>query len=45
SREQGGTGLGLAIAKHIVLLHDGRIEALSQPGQGTEFIITLPLTT
>ena len=44
SREQGGTGLGLAIAKHIVLLHDGRIEAVSQPGQGTEFIITLPLT-
>jgi two-component system phosphate regulon sensor histidine kinase PhoR len=42
SREQGGTGLGLAIAKHIVLLHDGRIEAVSQPGQGTEFIITLP---
>jgi two-component system phosphate regulon sensor histidine kinase PhoR len=43
SRAQGGTGLGLAIAKHIVLLHDGRIEAFSQPGQGTEFIITLPL--
>jgi two-component system phosphate regulon sensor histidine kinase PhoR len=43
SRQQGGTGLGLAIAKHIVLLHDGRIEALSQPGQGTEFVITLPL--
>jgi two-component system phosphate regulon sensor histidine kinase PhoR len=45
SREQGGTGLGLAIAKHIVLLHDGRIEAVSQPGQGTEFIITLPLAS
>jgi two-component system, OmpR family, phosphate regulon sensor histidine kinase PhoR len=45
SREQGGTGLGLAIAKHIVLLHDGRIEAVSQPGLGTEFIITLPLTS
>ena len=43
SREQGGTGLGLAIAKHIVMLHDGRIEAISPPGQGTEFIITLPL--
>jgi two-component system phosphate regulon sensor histidine kinase PhoR len=44
SREQGGTGLGLAIAKHIVLLHDGRIEVVSHPGQGTEFLITLPLT-
>ncbi len=45
SREQGGTGLGLAIVKHIVLLHDGRIEAVSEPGQGSEFIVTLPLTT
>ena len=43
SRGQDGTGLGLAIAKHIVMLHDGRIEAVSPPGQGTEFIITLPL--
>jgi two-component system phosphate regulon sensor histidine kinase PhoR len=44
SRDQGGTGLGLAIVKHIVLLHGGRIEVASRPGQGTEFVITLPLT-
>ncbi len=43
SRQLGGTGLGLAIVKHTVLLHDGQIQAHSQPGQGTEFIITLPL--
>ena len=42
SREQGGTGLGLAIVKHIVLLHDGQIRVESRPGQGTEFIVTLP---
>lgn len=43
SRELGGTGLGLAIAKRIVLLHGGRIDAHSAPGEGTEFVVTLPL--
>ncbi len=42
SRQLGGTGLGLAIAKHIVLLHNGRIEVASEPGQGTQFFINLP---
>lgn len=39
-----GTGLGLAIAKQIVVeKHQGRIEVNSTPGQGTEFIISLPV--
>ncbi len=43
SRQSGGTGLGLSIVKHIVRLHGGRIDVRSAPGEGTEFIVTLPL--
>ncbi len=42
SRELGGTGLGLAIVKHIVLLHQGTVQAESEPGRGACFTITLP---
>jgi len=42
SRQLGGTGLGLSIARHIILLHNGRIRAESLPGVGTTFIIELP---
>jgi signal transduction histidine kinase len=37
-----GTGLGLAISKKLVAAHGGTIEAHSQPGSGTEFVMTLP---
>ncbi|MFB2917126.1 MULTISPECIES: sensor histidine kinase, partial [Aerosakkonema] len=38
-----GTGLGLTIARQIVVeKHGGSIHVNSTPGQGTEFIITLP---
>ncbi|MFO7771660.1 MAG: ATP-binding protein [Roseovarius gahaiensis] len=43
SREQGGTGLGLAIVKHIVNRHRGRLRIESQPGEGAEFRVILPL--
>lgn len=36
------SGLGLAIAKQIIALHSGDITVKSNPGVGTEFIITLP---
>ena len=40
SKKLGGTGLGLSIVKHIVLLHNGKIDVESTPYKGTEFIIT-----
>lgn len=39
-----GTGLGLSICRQIVEdKHDGCLACFSQPGQGAEFVITLPL--
>ncbi len=43
SRKLGGTGLGLSIVKHIVLLHNGKIDVKNIPGTGTNFIVTLPI--
>src|SRR5262249_45035774 len=43
SRAIGGAGLGLAIVKWIAEAHDGAIEARSSPGQGSQFILWLPL--
>ncbi len=38
-----GSGLGLPIARDIIQLHRGRLWAESQPGQGSQFVIQLPL--
>jgi predicted ATPase/signal transduction histidine kinase/tRNA A-37 threonylcarbamoyl transferase component Bud32 len=39
-----GTGLGLAIARQIIVdKHQGSIKVNTELGQGTEFIITLPV--
>ncbi len=44
SRKMGGTGLGLAIVKHIAGLHGGRCAVESEPGKGSTFTITFPVT-
>ncbi len=39
-----GTGLGLSISFGIIEQHDGNIDVISEPGKGTEFILSLPKT-
>lgn len=43
SREIGGTGLGLAITRSSILMHRGAIKVSSEMGQGTEFMVRIPL--
>jgi heavy metal sensor kinase len=43
SKRVPGVGLGLALARWIVEKHRGRITVESQPGQGTCFMVWLPL--
>ncbi len=38
-----GTGIGLSICKKIVEQHKGVISAVSKPGEGTTFIMSLPV--
>ena len=39
-----GTGLGLSLVKNIANMHNGSIDLISDLGQGSEFIVTLPKT-
>lgn len=43
-RETQGTGLGMVIVQNIVNMMHGTIDLKSKPGEGSEFIIKLPLT-
>ncbi|MEA1949221.1 MAG: ATP-binding protein [Thermodesulfobacteriota bacterium] len=43
STKEEGTGLGLSIATRIVEEHQGRLDVQSKEGQGSTFIITLPI--
>lgn len=41
--KRGGVGLGLSIVSRIVSDHGGDVDVKSQPGQGTTFIVRLPV--
>jgi PAS domain S-box-containing protein len=45
SRSKGGIGLGLSICKKMVNMWGGKIEVISQPGNGSIFSFTVPLKT
>jgi signal transduction histidine kinase len=45
ARVKEGTGLGLAISKELVTRYGGNVTLHSKLGQGTTFVVTLPLAT
>ena len=43
SRDTGGTGLGLSIVRHVATNHGGAVLVSSQEGEGSTFVLRLPL--
>jgi two-component system, OmpR family, sensor histidine kinase SenX3 len=43
SRDTGGTGLGLAIVRHVATNHRGEVLVSSQEGEGSTFVLRIPL--
>jgi len=43
SRDTGGTGLGLSIVRHVANNHGGAVLVSSQEGEGSTFVLRLPL--
>jgi PAS domain S-box-containing protein len=42
-RSQGGLGIGLALVKRLVEMHEGTIGVSSTLGEGSEFVVSLPV--
>ena len=45
SAQTRGSGIGLAVAAELARAHHGNIEVASEPGQGSQFTLILPLAT
>jgi two-component system sensor histidine kinase SenX3 len=44
SRSTGGTGLGLAIVRHVASNHGGDVSVTSVEGEGSSFVLRLPIS-
>jgi PAS domain S-box-containing protein len=43
ARSQGGLGIGLCLVQRLVEIHGGKVAAQSSLGQGSEFVVRLPV--